>query len=174
MSDLVEKQYRFLRAGEFIKEGDEWARNWNPEADDDDWSKTKNINRCVSGAGPNIYRRLVTVKHYRYLKVGEIIKVGDEWSHKENSPNDWIQTTNINGCVRESNNQIYRRLISESKPNEETNISDSTDRRETSTVSSSNQSNRDRHVTIDKSNYCWDGSVDLTKQHCISVSVEEV
>ena len=115
-------------------------------------------------------------KQYRFLEVGELIEEGDEWIPDKNT-GLWRKSLwrKVHPPIRQKKHgNKYRRLIPESKPNEETNIPDSTDRRETSTDSSSDQPNRDRHITIDKSNYCWDGSVDLTKQHCISVSVEEV
>ena len=170
MSDLVEKQYRFLEVGELIKEGDEWTRNWNPEADDVDWSQLTNVDRRVPESSPNIYRRQVNIKHYRYLKVGERINPNTDQFYSK-SVGMWRST---NCRLKQTLYGIkYRRPI-ESKPNEETDVSSSTDRGETSTDSSSNQSNRNRHITINKSDYCWDGSVDLTKQHCISVSVEEV
>ena len=115
---------------------------------------------------------------YRILKVGELIQDGDEWIRERlrgGNWDNWTQTMNSGGRVHKNGPDIYRRLINkESETNEETNLPNSTDRGEASTDSSSDQPNRDRHITIDKSNYCWDGSVDLTKQHCISVSVEEV
>jgi len=116
-------------------------------------------------------------KQYRFLEVGELIQDGDEWIRKwlQESKNDiWERTTNGGMYVHKSGPNIYRRLIKESKSNEETDVSISTDRRETATDSSSDKSNRNRHITINKSDYCWNGSVDLTKQHCISVSVEEI
>ena len=112
-------------------------------------------------------------KQYRYLETGELIKAGDEWRAHDNS-HYWKKSICEGYPVGSENQNCYRRLIKESKPNEKTNVPINTDRRETSTDSSSDQPNRNRHITIDKSNYCWDGSVDLTKQHCISVSVEEV
>ena len=110
----------------------------------------------------------VEKQHYRYLKVGELIKRSDEFFNG----GEWLRTTSEGTRVMCRN--YYRRSITESKTDEETDVSSSTDRRETATDSSSDKSNRNRHITIDKSNYCWDGSVDFTKQHCISVSVEEV
>ena len=116
-------------------------------------------------------------KQYRFLEVGELIQKGDEWNRKwfhEGEGGNWTPSRNIGEHVRLSSDNVYRRLIPESETNEETDVSSSTDRGETATDSSSIKSNRDRHITIDKSNYCWDGSVDFTKQHCISVGVEEV
>ena len=112
-------------------------------------------------------------KQYRFLEVGERIQSGDEW-RAHGSTGTWRPTICEGAPMTVQDKNCYRRLISESETNEETDIPNSTDRGEASTDSSSNQSNRDRHITINKSNYCWNGSVDLTKQHCISVSVEEV
>ena len=168
MSDLVEKQFRFLRPDELIKDGDEW----NTKDSNNDWKyswrSSIHTGKCAYILKNNTYRRQVGVKHYRYLEVGECIKEGDEYYNT----GKWWNVSN-NG-VHVMHRKYYRRLISESKPDEETYVPISTNRRETSTDSSSIQSNRDRHITIDKSNYRWDGSIDLTKQHCISVSVEEV
>ena len=172
MSDLIENRYRLLKPGELIEDGDEWARNWNPEADDDDWSKTKNIGGRVSKDGPNIYRRLIAVRHYRYLEVGERVNP-DTDQYYSTMYSTWKRSS----CrLRQTKHGTkYRKLIAESIPNDkETYVPISPDWGEATADIRGFLSGRNRHITINKSNYCWDGSVDFTKQHCVSVSVEEV
>ena len=167
MSDLKEEQYRFLKIGEVIRGSDRWEAYKGGNV----WSSSSRIGKRVDEDSPK-YRRLVTVKYYRYLEVGERVNPNtDQYYSRMDS--SWKRSS----CrIRQKRyGTKYRRLTAERKLNdEETNVPISPDRREASTDSSSKQSDRDRHVTIDKSNYRWDGSVDLTKQHCISVSVEEV
>jgi len=112
-------------------------------------------------------------KQYRFLEVGELIKTGDEWRAHNNS-HHWKKSICEGYPVGPKDQNCYRRLISESKPNEETYIPISPDWGEATADIRGYLSGRNRHITIDKSNYRWDGSVDFTKQHCISVSVEEI
>ena len=113
-------------------------------------------------------------KQYRYLETGELIEPGDEWRAHDNL-HYWKKSICEGHPVGSENRNCYRRLIPESRPNdEETDVPISTDRGEAPTDSSSDKPNRNRHITVNKSDYCWDGTVDLTKQHCISVSVEEI
>ena len=171
MSGLIEKQYRFLKIGEVVQNGDEWDAGITEHI----WVPSNRVGRPVF-EGENSYRRL-EIKHYRFLKVGELIQDGDEWIREwlqESDEDDWTLTNNTGLRIPISSQNIYRRPIPESKTHEKTNVPISTARGETSTDSSSEQPDRDRHITINKSNYCWDGSVDLTEQHCISVSIEAV
>ena len=116
-------------------------------------------------------------KQYRFLEVGELIEEGDEWIPDKNT-GLWRKSLwrkSYPPIRQKKHGNKYRRLIPERKPNDkETYVPISPDWGEATADISGYLSNRDRHITIDKSNYCWDGSVDLTKQHCISVSVEEV
>ena len=160
MSDLVEREFRFLEIGELIEKGDEWSITGNA------WLTTSRSGKRVCEEIRK-YRRLI-IKHYRYLEVGELIEKGDEFFNG----GEWLSTTSEG--TRVMCRDYYRRLIPESEINDETDVPSSIDREGVSTDSSSIQPDRDRHITIDKSNYRWDGTTDLTKQYCISVSVEEI
>ena len=69
--------YRYLQSGEIIAEGDELFGYQK------DWEKTMYADHKVNDENflKFVYRRKIetSVQKYRPLKVGEVIKVGDEW-----------------------------------------------------------------------------------------------
>jgi hypothetical protein len=102
----VETEYRFLKEGEIIQEGDEYYTNhwWYP-------TSYNSYEECPVSPYPSLYRRKVEPEQpveteYRFLEMGELIQEGDEYY----GGNRWY-TTNYNpvwGCTASASN-VYRR-----------------------------------------------------------------